>query len=198
MCFFPSFSLLQILSDISGNSFISPPSGVLPGQKDERLQLIKTDRTTEENHLLGIYPELANSDATAGNQEEIKEPSKEAAGEEKDSDKGTTASSAERQESAAPTSGEKPEDFYDEVLEFPTNCPDCGASCRTKMKLTKIPYFKEVVVMATDCEKCGSRTNEVKSGSGIEPKGRRIKLRVTNLDDLCRDVLKASEEIYSL
>lgn len=46
--------------------------------------------------------------------------------------------------------------------------------------------------MATDCDHCGYRTNEVKSGSGIEPKGRRIRLKVTGVDDLCRDLLKAS------
>jgi len=31
----------------------------------------------------------------------------------------------------------------------------------------------------------------VKSGSGIEPKGRRIRLKVTGVDDLCRDLLKS-------
>ena len=31
--------------------------------------------------------------------------------------------------------------------------------------------------MATVCDACGDKTNEVKSGGGIEEKGRKIKLK---------------------
>lgn len=55
---------------------------------------------------------------------------------------------------------------------------------------TDIPFFKEVVIMATSCDVCGKRENEVKSGSGIEPLGKRITLRVTDPSDLNRDILK--------
>lgn len=44
--------------------------------------------------------------------------------------------------------------------------------------------------MATTCEACGHKTNEVKSGAGIEPKGVRIEVDVRNKEDLTRDVLK--------
>lgn len=54
-----------------------------------------------------------------------------------------------------------------------------------------IPYFKEVIIMATSCDACGVRTNEVKSGSGIAEKGVRITLRVTDPIDMSRDVLKS-------
>ena len=53
-----------------------------------------------------------------------------------------------------------------------------------------IPHFKEVVIMATVCEYCGHKTNEVKSGGGIEPKGKRIILQITDSSDLTRDILK--------
>lgn len=55
-----------------------------------------------------------------------------------------------------------------------------------------IPHFKEVVIMATTCDHCGHKTNEVKSGGGIEPKGTKITLRVTDPSDMSRDVLKVS------
>ena len=45
--------------------------------------------------------------------------------------------------------------------------------------------------MATTCESCGHRTNEVKSGSGIGEKGVKITLRLTDVIDLSRDVLKS-------
>ncbi|CAD6209053.1 GSCOCG00003701001-RA-CDS [Cotesia congregata] len=83
------------------------------------------------------------------------------------------------------------EDMQNEVLQFPTNCPECSCPCSTNMKVTKIPHFKEVVIMATNCDSCGHRTNEVKSGSGIEPEGVRIEILVKGKDDFGRDVLKS-------
>ena len=45
--------------------------------------------------------------------------------------------------------------------------------------------------MASVCEKCGYKTNEVKSGSGFSDKGKKITLKVKNTIDLSRDVLKS-------
>ena len=54
----------------------------------------------------------------------------------------------------------------------------------------EIPHFKEVVIMATLCDQCGHKTNEVKSGGGIEPTGKKMILSVENEQDLSRDLLK--------
>jgi len=78
-----------------------------------------------------------------------------------------------------------------EVLQFPTNCSNCNSPCQTNMKLVDIPYFKQVVIMATVCDACGVRDNEVKGGTGIEPKGKRMTLRLTSTLDLSRDILKS-------
>ncbi|XP_062450633.1 zinc finger protein ZPR1 [Rhea pennata] len=83
------------------------------------------------------------------------------------------------------------EDLRNEVLQFNTNCPECNAPANTNMKLVQIPHFKEVVIMATNCDSCGHRTNEVKSGGAIEPQGTRITLRITDPSDMTRDVLKS-------
>lgn len=45
--------------------------------------------------------------------------------------------------------------------------------------------------MATNCDACGLRTNEVKSGAGINDKGVKITLRITDAIDMSRDVLKS-------
>ncbi|XP_011882818.1 PREDICTED: zinc finger protein ZPR1 [Vollenhovia emeryi] len=88
--------------------------------------------------------------------------------------------------------GEYPlEEIEGEVMSFPTNCPDCNSPCETNMKLTNIPHFKEVVIMATLCESCGHRTNEVKNGGGIEPQGVRIEVTITGREDFSRDLLKS-------
>lgn len=83
------------------------------------------------------------------------------------------------------------EDLHGEVLQFQTLCPECRSPCETNMKLTSIPHFKEVVIMATVCEICGNKTNEVKSGGGIEERGIRFEVRVEGKEDLTRDVLKS-------
>ena len=55
---------------------------------------------------------------------------------------------------------------------------------------TDIPHFKEVIIMATTCDYCGWKTNEVKSGAGISETGVRISLKLTDPSDLNREILK--------
>ncbi|XP_015120101.1 zinc finger protein ZPR1 [Diachasma alloeum] len=83
------------------------------------------------------------------------------------------------------------EELEGEVLTFATNCPKCNAPCATNMKMTNIPHFKQVVIMATVCDQCGHKTNEVKSGCGIEPEGVRMQVKVNGREDFSRDVLKS-------
>uniref|UniRef100_F6QE47 Zinc finger ZPR1-type domain-containing protein n=1 Tax=Ciona intestinalis TaxID=7719 RepID=F6QE47_CIOIN len=82
-------------------------------------------------------------------------------------------------------------DLKNEVITFSTECPSCGVTNETNMKVVKIPHFKEVIIMATNCDTCGKRTNEVKSGTGFEPKGKIITLKVKSTEDMSRDVLKS-------
>lgn len=102
-----------------------------------------------------------------------------------------TEETSENRDPSTVEQGEVPQSLTDEVLTFPTNCPSCSAPCETNMKLIDIPFFKQVVIMATVCGVCGKRDNEVKSGTGIEPTGTRITLRITDPTDLNRDVLKS-------
>ncbi|KAF4081989.1 hypothetical protein AMELA_G00146560 [Ameiurus melas] len=94
-----------------------------------------------------------------------------------------------------PEQEEKPandlETIRNEVLVFNTNCPECNAPAATNMKLVQIPHFKEVIIMATNCDSCGHRTNEVKSGGATEELGTRITLRLTDPSDMSRDLLKS-------
>ncbi|XP_012513800.1 PREDICTED: zinc finger protein ZPR1 [Propithecus coquereli] len=91
----------------------------------------------------------------------------------------------------APAEKPQEEDLRNEVLQFNTNCPECNAPAQTNMKLVQIPHFKEVIIMATNCENCGHRTNEVKSGGAVEPLGTRITLHITDPSDMTRDLLKS-------
>nr|XP_043880819.1 zinc finger protein ZPR1 [Solea senegalensis] len=87
--------------------------------------------------------------------------------------------------------GNNLEAMRNEVLVFKTNCPECNAPTSTNMKLVQIPHFKEVVIMATNCDSCGHRTNEVKSGGATEELGTKITLHITDPSDMTRDLLKS-------
>ena len=79
----------------------------------------------------------------------------------------------------------------EEILHFDGNCSSCNALVRTNVKSVDIPYFKETLIISTACDSCGFRDNEVKSGSAISEKGRKLTLRVEDAEDLSRDVLKS-------
>ncbi|KIJ61979.1 hypothetical protein HYDPIDRAFT_115119 [Hydnomerulius pinastri MD-312] len=79
----------------------------------------------------------------------------------------------------------------EEIYEFPGICSRCGRELVTRMKKVSIPYFKDTLIMSTNCEACGYRDNEVKSGAAISEKGKKITLKVEDQEDLGRDILKS-------
>ncbi|KAK4132949.1 zf-ZPR1-domain-containing protein [Trichocladium antarcticum] len=79
----------------------------------------------------------------------------------------------------------------EQVYEFPASCPGCLHPCTTKMQMVEIPHFRQVVIMNTSCDDCGYKSNDVKTGGEIPEKGRKVILRVTNPEDLARDILKS-------
>ena len=89
-------------------------------------------------------------------------------------------------------------DLKNEVVQFHNVCPNCSATCETNIKVTDIPHFKTVIIMCTICESCGVRSSEVKSGTGIEPKGVRFTLKVTDASDMNRDLLKSDSASFEI
>lgn len=156
------------LTDASGNCFIE---NFLAPSSDPNMKITNFERNKEQNQLLGLYNE---------NEEEEKSEKKEQKPGEK-----------ENILTMIPEGAYPLEDFNQEVMQFKTECPDCHTSCDTNMKLTKIPHFKEVVIMATNCDNCGHRSNEVKSSGGISEKGVRIEVKVSEKSDFSRDLLKS-------
>lgn len=152
------------IDDVSGDSHIENPNAPHP---DHSVTVENYTRTKEQNHFLGIFE-----------QAELNE--------EKADQDGGNEKLQPIGEDAWPL-----EELHGEVLSFGTICPDCGVPCETNMKLTSIPHFKDVVIMATVCDACGNRTNEVKAGGGIEEKGVKIEIKVNSRDDFTRDVLKS-------
>ncbi|KAI6119563.1 zf-ZPR1-domain-containing protein [Pisolithus croceorrhizus] len=94
-------------------------------------------------------------------------------------------------EGASEADGEGAQGTNEEVYEFTGVCSRCARPLVTRMKNVSIPYFKDTLIMSTNCENCGYRDNEVKSGAAISEKGKRITLRIEDREDLSRDILKS-------
>ncbi|KAK3371346.1 ZPR1 zinc-finger domain-containing protein [Lasiosphaeria ovina] len=79
----------------------------------------------------------------------------------------------------------------DQVYEFPAACPGCMHPCTTNMQMVDIPHFRQVIIMSTNCQDCGYKSNDVKTGGEIPEKGVKTTLKVKTLIDMARDILKS-------
>jgi zinc finger protein len=61
----------------------------------------------------------------------------------------------------------------------------------TKILLTKIPHYKEVILMSFNCTECGFTNNEIQSGSQIQEQGIRYKVKILTREDLSRQIVKS-------
>ncbi|KAK3068462.1 nucleolar zinc-finger protein [Teratosphaeriaceae sp. CCFEE 6253] len=77
------------------------------------------------------------------------------------------------------------------VEEIESLCMNCHEDGMTRLLLTRIPFFREIVIMSFSCEHCGLRNNEIQSAGEIQPKGARFALRVEKDVDLQRQVVKS-------
>eukprot|EP01100_Stratorugosa_tubuloviscum_P006192 TRINITY_DN2684_c0_g1_i1.p1 TRINITY_DN2684_c0_g1~~TRINITY_DN2684_c0_g1_i1.p1 ORF type:complete len:480 (+),score=213.59 TRINITY_DN2684_c0_g1_i1:115-1554(+) len=70
-------------------------------------------------------------------------------------------------------------------------CMNCHGEGETRLLLTKIPYFREVVLIAFHCNVCSYRNNEIQAASEIQERGCRITLVARQREDLNRQIVKS-------
>lgn len=58
------------------------------------------------------------------------------------------------------------------------------------MMLTNIPFFKDVLVVSFTCDDCGHRNNEIQNAGVLADTGLKLKLTVTNKEDMDRDICR--------
>lgn len=173
-----------ILDDPAGNSFVDNP---FAPSSDPLLTIRFYERTREQQEALGF---LADPSEALAEENDLR------AVERRNIPHGSVGAVAGRraiaqanpdQVAAALCRYSAPE----EVDTLPSTCGACAAACVTRFFATKIPYFREVIVMATTCDLCGYRNSELKAGGEIPRKGKKITLSVRNIEDLSRDVIKS-------
>ncbi|KAL8809822.1 MAG: hypothetical protein Q9200_003088 [Gallowayella weberi] len=77
-------------------------------------------------------------------------------------------------------------------------CINCEENGETRLFLTKIPYFREIIIMSFSCDHCGFENTDVQSAGQIQERGAKYSLAVTEPDDMERQVIKSDVAILRL
>lgn len=85
-----------------------------------------------------------------------------------------------------------------ELVEIESACMSCFKTGVTRLLPTKIPFFREVVLMSFKCEHCGYTNNEMQSASEIQKSGVRIELEVKTQADLNRRVVRSDNSSLTI
>jgi zinc finger protein len=81
------------------------------------------------------------------------------------------------------------------VEQIESLCMNCHENGVTRMLLTSIPYFREVILMSFQCDKCNFMNSEIQSAGEIQPKGASYLLRLTEMADFERTVVKSDTAV---
>ncbi|KAB1254816.1 Zinc finger protein ZPR1 [Camelus dromedarius] len=77
------------------------------------------------------------------------------------------------------------EDEEQQPTEIESLCMNCYRNGMTRLLLTKIPFFREIIVSSFSCEHCGWNNTEIQSAGRIQDQGVRY-----TLTDMNREVVK--------
>ncbi|CZR51846.1 probable zinc finger protein zpr1 [Phialocephala subalpina] len=77
------------------------------------------------------------------------------------------------------------------VDEIESMCMNCHENGMTKLLLTRIPFFREIILMSFYCPHCNFKNSEIQSAGEIQQKGSHYELRLTSAEDFARQVVKS-------
>lgn len=66
----------------------------------------------------------------------------------------------------------------------------------TRLLLTKIPHFREIVIMSFECPHCNFKNNEIQPAGEIQQRGVKFTLKVDRDGDLSRQVVKSDTAVF--
>lgn len=92
--------------------------------------------------------------------------------------------------------GHDPEQRVTEEIQ--SLCMNCHEEGVTRLLLTRIPYFREIVIMSFSCSHCGFQNNEIQSAGQIQEKGAKYAFRLEKEEDLQRQVVKGDTCVFRI
>jgi zinc finger protein len=84
------------------------------------------------------------------------------------------------------------------LAELDSLCVNCMEQGRTKLMLTRIPFYRDVVISSFQCDHCHFKNNGIDSANKIQDQGIRMKLTVTNEVDLNRSLVKSDYAVLKI
>ena len=78
------------------------------------------------------------------------------------------------------------------VTEIESLCMNCKEQGITRLLLTKIPFFKDVIVMSFSCPHCGYRNTSIEDAKELAPQGIHFVLTVKTNKDMDRRIIKSN------
>ncbi|KAI3994636.1 hypothetical protein MKX01_027526 [Papaver californicum] len=190
-------SFTFILDDPSGNSFIENP---FAPSVDPSLTLKFYERTDEQQAMLGFVVDPSSEGQTGSNASQGESDVPDGTSK---VPHGSVGAVAFQRSIAQGNSENFAASLFrystpDEVMTFPSTCGSCAIPCETRMFVFNIPYFQQVIIMASTCDGCGYRNSELKAGGHVPEKGKKITVLVKNQADLSRDVIKSDHASVSV
>ena len=64
--------------------------------------------------------------------------------------------------------------------------------------MTKIPHYREVIIMSFRCDWCGYQNNEIQSGSQVQEQGVSYKVKIQTAEDLSRQIVKSDYATFAV
>jgi len=84
------------------------------------------------------------------------------------------------------------------VDEIESLCMNCHADGNTRLLLTQIPFFREIVIMSFFCPHCGYKNSEIQSAGEIQQRGIKFTFRVEDAADLQRQIVKGDGCVFRI
>uniref|UniRef100_A0A2R9AL18 Zinc finger ZPR1-type domain-containing protein n=1 Tax=Pan paniscus TaxID=9597 RepID=A0A2R9AL18_PANPA len=82
------------------------------------------------------------------------------------------------------------EDKEQQPTQIKSLCMNCYRNGMTRLLLTKIPFFREIIVSSFSYHHCGWNNMEIQSAGRIQDQGARYTLSIRALEDMNREVVK--------
>ncbi|KAL9127687.1 MAG: hypothetical protein Q9217_003485 [Psora testacea] len=87
---------------------------------------------------------------------------------------------------------EPPEDERVKIVdEIQSLCMNCEENGTTRLLLTKIPFFREIIIMSFFCDHCNFRNNEIQPAGQIQEQGSKTTFKLTQMEDMQRQIVKS-------
>ena len=84
------------------------------------------------------------------------------------------------------------------VTEIESLCMNCKEQGTTRLLLTKIPFFKDIIVMSFSCPHCGYRNTSTEDAKELAPQGIHFVLTVKTSKDMNRRIIKSNYASLSI